>query len=87
MFPVGTAARLGVNVLTTVSVSKVVNDVIQNNVNVVTTADAIRVWAGKFVIGMVVTDLALNNVNEKMNGIAEKFRGKEVEIKVTDATP
>ena len=82
MFPVGTVARLGVNVLTTVSVGKVVSDVIKNNVTVETTADAIRLAAGKFVIGMVVTDLALQNVNEKMDGIAKAFQGKKIKVEV-----
>jgi hypothetical protein len=84
MLNAATAARLGVNLLATVSTSKVVNDVIQNNVNVVTTFDAIRVWAGKIVLGMVAIDLVSANINEKWDAAAEKLSKKEVEVKITD---
>lgn len=85
MGPAG-LARMGVNVLTASSVTKVVNDVISNNVNVVTTADAIRVWAGKIVIGFVVIDMCTANVNEKWDAVADKFRGKEIKVEVTDVS-
>jgi hypothetical protein len=76
MISAGTAARLGVNLLASTGTSKVINDVIQNNVNVVTTVDAIRVWAGKIVLGMVAIDLVSKNINEKWDSATE-YLGKK----------
>jgi nitrogen fixation protein FixH len=59
--------------------------VIQNNVNVVTTVDAIRVWAGKVVIGMIAIDLVSAKVNEKWDAAAVMLKGKEVKVVVQDA--
>jgi hypothetical protein len=80
-----TLVRAGVSLLASAGTSKVVNDVIQNNVNVVTTTDAIRVWAGKVVIGMIAIDFVSERVNAKWDAAANALRGKEVKVTVHDA--
>lgn len=82
-----TLVRAGVSILASAGTSKIVNDVIQNNVNVVTTTDAIRVWAGKVVIGMIAIDLVSARVNEKMDAVADALRGKQVKVTVEPAEP
>ena len=62
--------KLAVHVVSSVGVSKIVNDVIQNNVAVVTTADAVKVIAGSIVIGSMVAEKASNHVNDRMDAIA-----------------
>jgi len=82
-----TLVRAGVNLLATAGTSKIVNDVIANNTNVVTNVDAIRVWAGKVVIGMIAIDLVSSKVNEKWDAAAEMFKGKQVKVTVENAEP
>ena len=77
-----TLVRAGVNLLASAGTSKVVNDVITNNVNVVTTTDAIRVWAGKVVIGMIAIDIVSAKVNEKWDAAADMLKGKQVKVSV-----
>lgn len=47
--------KLGVAVLAGIPVSKVVNDIIKNNVTIVTQVDKIKVVTGQFVIGAMLT--------------------------------
>jgi len=84
-----TLIRAGVNLLATAGTSKIVNDVITNNTNVVTNVDAIRVWAGKVVIGMIAIDLVSAKVNEKWDAAADMMKGKQVKVTVenTDDPP
>jgi hypothetical protein len=82
-----TLVRAGVSILASAGTSKIVNDVIQNNVNVVTTTDAVRVWAGKVVLGMIAIDLVSARVNAKMDGVADALRGKQVKVTVEPAEP
>lgn len=82
-----TLVRAGVNLLATAGTSKIVNDVITNNTNVVTNVDAIRVWAGKVVIGMIAIDLVSAKVNEKWDAAADMLKGKQVKVTVENAEP
>jgi hypothetical protein len=61
--------RLAVHILASVGVSKVVNDVIANNVNVATTADAVKVWTGSIVIGSMIAEHASKHVNDRVNAV------------------
>ncbi len=61
--------RLAVHLISSVGVSKIVNDVIKNNVNIVTTADAIKVTAGSLVIGSMVAENASKHVNDRIDSV------------------
>jgi hypothetical protein len=65
-FPV---AKLVIHVLASVGVSKVLNDIISNNVNVTTTADAVKVWTGSLVIGSMIAEHASKHVNGRMDAV------------------
>jgi hypothetical protein len=62
--------RLGINVVASVGVSKVVNDIIRYNTNVETTADAVKVAAGALVLGSIVADTASDHVNKRIDQVA-----------------
>ncbi len=70
MFGSNSVGRLAVHIMAGLGVSKVVNDIIRHNTSVVTTADAVRVWAGSVVIGSMITQSAVNHVDQQMVRIA-----------------
>lgn len=72
-------ARLAVQILASVGVSKVVNDVIVNNTNIQTTADAVKVWSGSVVIGSMVAEQASKHVNERMDAAAAWISSRKAE--------
>lgn len=72
-------AKLAVHVAASVGVSKVVGDIIRNNVTVVTTADAVKVITGRFVIGAIVAESASKLVNARFNEAAEWYAGRKNE--------
>ena len=55
-------AKLAGQVVAGLGVSKILSDVIKNNVRVVTTADAVKVWVGSFVLGSMIVEQATNHV-------------------------
>lgn len=61
--------RLAVHLVSSVGVSKVVNDIIVKNTNIVTTVDAVKVWTGSIVIGSMVAEHASKHVNDKLNAV------------------
>ena len=71
--------RLLAQVAGSVGVSKVVNDVIRNNTNIITTADAVRVWCGSVVIGSMVADHASRHINDRITEIVEWRQKQDVE--------
>jgi hypothetical protein len=66
-------AKFGINLISTVGVSKVVRDIISNNTDVETTADAVKVWAGSLVIGGMVAERASEHVNRRVDGAITWF--------------
>lgn len=69
--------RLVAQVAGSVGVSKVVNDIIRNNTTIVTTTDAVRVWAGSLVIGSMIADSAAKHINDRVTEIIEWRNGKQ----------
>lgn len=81
--PIG---RLAVQIVSTVGVSKVVNDIIVNNTNVQTTLDAIKVWTGSLVIGAVVVETTSNYVDAKMTQLAAWNEARKIIKEEEEAT-
>lgn len=71
--------RIAVHLIASVGVSKVINDVIVNNTNVETTADALKVWTGSIVIGSIVAEHASKHVNNRMNDVAAWYANRKAE--------
>jgi hypothetical protein len=61
--------RLAVHVIASIGVSKVINDIITNNTNVATTADAVKVATGSIVLGSMIADQASKHVNDRINAV------------------
>jgi hypothetical protein len=61
--------RLALNVIASIGVSKVINDIISNNVNVETTAEAVKVWTGSIVLGSMIVDHASDHLNGRMDAV------------------
>lgn len=59
--------RLGVHAISTIGVSKVINDIITNNTTVITAWDSFRVATGSFVIGSVIAEHTAIHVEQKLN--------------------
>jgi hypothetical protein len=74
--------KLGINVIASASVWKVVSEVIKNNVAVETTADVVKVWTGSLIIGSMVADAGAKHVNEKFDSVLEWAEGRANENKV-----
>lgn len=70
-------AKLVVNAAAGAGVSKVINDIIQNNTTVETTADAVKVWVGSGVIGMMAADAGSKHVNAKFDSVAAWFEARK----------
>jgi hypothetical protein len=72
-----TITRLAVHIVSSIGVSKVVNDIIKNNTNVVTTADAIKVTAGSLVIGSMVAEKASRHVNDRVDSVFAWYQSRK----------
>lgn len=71
--------RLGMHFVASLGVSKVINDIIVNNTNVVTTADAVRVWTGAIVIGSMIADQASKHVDERVTAVIAWNQARKVD--------
>lgn len=67
-------AKLGCQLVAGLGVTKIVADVVRNNVNVVTTADAVKVWAGSFVIGGIVVEQSSNYIERTTNELHNWYK-------------
>ena len=70
-------AKLGAQVVAGLGVSKIVADIVKNNVRVVTTADAVKVWAGSFVIGSMLVEQSSNHIERVTNDVSTWLEGRK----------
>lgn len=59
--------KLAVHVVSGLGVTKVINDIVRNNTNVVTNFDAVRVTAGSLVFSSMAMEQASKHVEERLN--------------------
>lgn len=83
----GAVVKLGINIISSLGVSKVLNDVIAHNTTVVTTMDAILVKAGTLVLGTMIVGQASNHVNNTIKGVENMFNKKDDDDKPTETPP
>jgi hypothetical protein len=77
-----TVAKLAVNIVSSLGVSKILNDVIKNNTTIETVVDKILVHSGSLVLGTMVVSKASDHVNATIDGAINKIRGIEEEVEV-----
>ena len=71
--------KFGAQIAAGMGVSKIVSDIVRNNVPVITTAQAVCVKAGTFVLGSMLVEQSSNHIETQVNNLvelAEKFRKK-----------
>lgn len=80
MGPLLPVVKLGASVLAGIPVSKIVNDIIKNNVTIVTTADKVKVMTGSVVIGAMISDSLSKTTDRLVDSVASlKNRSKKNE--------
>lgn len=64
-----TIVKAGVHIVSALGVTKVLGDIVRNNVTVVTTTDKILVNAGSLVLGSMIVEAASKHVNEQIETV------------------
>lgn len=62
-------ARLALKVIASLGVSKVIGDIVTNNVSTVTKMDVVKVWVGSIVLGTMIADYTGKYVEEQFNNV------------------
>jgi hypothetical protein len=86
MLPAIAAARLGTQLVAGLGVSKIVADIVKNNVSVVTTADAIKVWTGSLVIGSMIVEQSSNHIERVYGDVFKWSKTHKIEVIETPPT-
>lgn len=86
MSPLLPVVKLGVSVLASIPVSKIANDIIRNNVTIVTKLDRVKVTTGGLVIGAMVSQSLSKTTDQLVDtAVALKNRiGSDEPAKVTE---
>lgn len=71
MSPVLPIVKIGAGVLAGIPVSKIVTDIIKNNVTVVTKMDTFKVASGSVVIGVMVSTAVKKATDELIDAIVD----------------
>ena len=72
--------KLGTQIAAGMGVSKIVSDIVRNNVPVVTTAQAVSVKVGTFVLGSMLVEQSSNHIEAQVNNLVElveKFKNNK----------
>lgn len=80
MFAALPAAKLGVSLLAGIPVTKITNDIIRNNVTVLTKVDHIKVATGSVVIGAMVAQSVsrfTDNLVDEVAAAVKSVRNRE----------
>jgi hypothetical protein len=84
MFPYLPQVKLATQIVAGLGVSKIVNDIIKNNVAITTTVQAVTVKAGGFVIGSMLWEQSSNHIERMANDVATWFENKNDKDKDTE---
>ena len=77
-------AKIAGQLVGTVGVTKVVGDIIRNNVTIVTRMDSARVTVGSFVISSIAMDYTARHVSEYVDRAYAWHLKKKIEVNVID---
>lgn len=73
------AVQLGVQFVAGLGVSKILGDVVKNNVVIMTKTQAVTVKVGTFVLGSMLVDQSSKHIEAYANQIADAFKKKDEE--------
>jgi hypothetical protein len=86
-----TVAKLAVNLVSSLGVSKIINDVVKNNTTIETVVDKILVHSGSLVLGTMIVSKASDHVNATIDGAINKIKKSkeeaEAELNKEDEEP
>jgi NADPH-dependent curcumin reductase CurA len=82
MFSYLPAAKLSAQLVAGLGISKIVSDVIRNQVVVVTRFDAIKVWAGSLVISSMIVEQSSNHIERCTDEMVTWFKNRKAEAEV-----
>lgn len=74
MVPMVTLAKFAAQTVAGMGASKIVTDIIRNNVVVTTTAQRVFVGAGSFVLGSMVFEQSVNHIDRMVNEAVASFK-------------
>jgi hypothetical protein len=69
--------KLGIHIVSSLGVSKVISEVIANNTVIESTADKVLVKTGTLVLGTMIGGHAKNHVNDVIDKATNMFKSKE----------
>lgn len=79
------STKLAINIVSSLGVSKIVGDIVKNNVTVLTGSQKFLVNAGSLVLGSMVVEQACNHVNRQIDELVY-WHQKETEEKENSNT-
>jgi hypothetical protein len=79
MFPYLPQAKLAAQIVAGLGVSKIVTDIIKNNVVVTTTLQKVTVGTGSFVLGSMLVDQSAKHIEETAETVASWFEKRNNE--------
>lgn len=71
MVPSLAIAKLAANIVAGLSVGKVINDIVTNNVAMITTTQKVLAHTGGFIIGSMVVDQACKHVDKQIDSLLD----------------
>ena len=77
MFPYLPQAKLAAQIVAGLGVSKIVSDIIRNNVIVVTTFQKVTVSTGGFVLGSMLMDQSAKHIEEQIDTVVDWFEKRK----------
>ena len=80
MFPQLPLIKLATQIAAGMGVSKIVSDIVRNNVPIVTTAQAVSVKVGTFVLGSMLVEQSSNHIEAQvanLTELVEKFKNNK----------
>jgi hypothetical protein len=70
-------AKLATQLVGGLGVSKIVGDIVKNNVTVVTTFDAVKVWTGTLVLSSMIVEQSSNHITKAIDEVATFFEKRQ----------
>jgi hypothetical protein len=71
--------KLGAQIMCGLGATKIVNDIIRNQVTIVTTADALKVWAGSLVISSMIVEQSSRHIDRVVTDVSNLVANKKTE--------
>jgi hypothetical protein len=72
-------ARLATQLVAGMGVSKILGDIIKNNVTLVTPLEAVAVKAGSLVLGSILVEQSSNHITQQIDNVSEWWKSRKEE--------